>query len=899
MQAPSSTYRIQFNKDFTFKDLFGIIDYLHALGISTIYASPILKSISGSAHGYDVIDPHSIDPEIGTLEDLKEIAAELKKRNMSWLQDIVPNHMAFDTSNFRLMDVLERGPHSTYYHYFDILWNHPAPDLHNRLMVPFLGEELPSCIEKKQIQISFSEKGFVVGYFDTCYPLSVSTYDYLFSVSDSDETNLIKDSWIKFCEHPACQSEYSEWNRHKEQWTRQLNASAYQTAIHEILSGINNDKEKLTALLEHQYYILAHWKQTEKQINYRRFFTVNQLICLRMEDESVFNEYHTFLYTLFKDQLIQGFRIDHIDGLNDPLKYVRNLRGLFGDSCYIIAEKILEAKEAMPASWPLQGTSGYEFLAYTNQLYTDRKGAKQLLQFYRELVPNLPPYDQLVSSNKKLMLENYMGGEWDNLVHYFFQLGLQGGFEWSSLKQALGALMIALPVYRIYPESLPLAGKDLVIMNEAFDKAQQASATGNTELGYLHDLFVSPSPDQHLNLLSFLKRLMQFTGPLTAKGVEDTTFYVYNPLISHDEVGDSPSILGITTNEFHARMANRQWNTPLSLNATATHDTKRGEDVRMRLNVLSERPDVWQALVKKWLAMNIRFHAGENGKAILSINDEYFIYQSIVGGIQEDLVITDEWIKRLQQYLIKVVREAKVRSNWELPDENYERACTQFIEQILKNNDEFLASLLTFVQKNFAYASINSLGQVLIKTTAPGIPDIYQGCEFWDLSYVDPDNRRPVDYDLRKDHLNQIIKMEKEGRDDLFSFLAVHRTTGIEKLFVTWKTLNFRKNNALIFREGAYLPLPVTGANPAAVVYARHYNDQWVLVAVPLDVARRSEASELSKEGWENETILLPEHLPRNWKNVFTAKSIVSEGYLDLRELFDEFPIALLHSDED
>ena len=896
MYIPSSTYRIQFNKDFTFKDLLNIMDYLHELGISTLYASPILKSTSGSTHGYDVTDPHSLDPEIGSIGDLQAIVGRLKQRGMSWLQDIVPNHMAFDTSNFRLMDVLERGPHSTYYNYFDIIWNHPDPEIHNKLWVPFLGDDLEVCVENRQVQISLSEEGFVVKYFNAYYPVSVSAYDFLFSISNSEMTQALRKAWGEFITNPASQSDYSHWSTHKKKWARKLNSATNQATINEIISTINNDKEIMLKLLEKQYYVLAHWKQTEKKINYRRFFTINQLICLRMEEEFVFNEYHRFLYTLFNDKWIQGLRIDHIDGLQDPSQYIQNLRSLFGESCYIIAEKILEAKEDMPARWPLQGTSGYEFLAYVNQLFTDRKGAKQLLKFYQELVPDLPPYNQLVFENKKRMLENYMAGEWDNLIHYFFELNLQENFEALKLRQALGLIMISLPVYRIYPDSIPLKGKDLVIIRETFDKARQQGLTCKAEIDYLYSLLVSPS-DQHAEILSFFKRLMQFTGPLTAKGVEDTTFYIYNPLISHDEVGDSPSTLGITTSEFHGRMAARQLTTPLSLNATATHDTKRGEDVRIRLNVLSELPEEWQAVVKEWFVMNKRFHARVEDTMAPGVNDEYFIYQSIVGGFPEDFIVTDSWIKRLQDYLVKVVREAKVKSNWESPNESYENTCTQFVEKILKEEREFLPSILSFVKKVCAYANTNALGQVLIKITAPGIPDIYQGCELWDLSFVDPDNRRPVDYAIRKNYLDQIKKKEREGPEALFSFLRQHRGAGMEKLFVTWKALNFRKNNELIFREGTYLRLQVTGSDELAMVYARHYNDQWILIVISLGTAKRDEMEKFPKQEAASAAIVLLEQLPQQWTNDFTGKKLTAtNGLLTLQEILEDFPVALFHN---
>lgn len=895
MYIPSSTYRIQLNKDFTFKDLLQIIDYLHALGVSTIYAAPILKSTKGSTHGYDVTDPHTIDPEIGTIDELKAIADKLRSKGMTWLQDIVPNHMAFDPTNFRLMDVLERGSASPFYNYFDIDWNHPSPFLKNKLMVPFLGNELVTCVNNGEIKLTFTQKGFEISYFETQYPVSAVAYNFLFNSFDTPSTRKLLNEWNHLMEDHAFKSDYFQWLQAKMDWLESIPLSEQET-IREIIDATNLDTETFLSLLSHQHYVLTHWKQTENEINYRRFFTVNQLICLRMEDESVFNEYHSFLSTLYKQKLIQGFRIDHIDGLQDPRQYIKNLRKLFGEDCYIIAEKILEAKESMPSDWPLQGTSGYEFLAHVNQLFTDKAGAKQLLDYYRTLVPELPSYRQLVAKNKKMILETYMAGEWDNLLYYLTALNLDGNLERSRLKQALAQLMVALPVYRIYPEEIPLTGDALAVMTEAFEKAGAADQSCITELKHLKALFFdSQARYSRENVLKFLKRLMQFTGPLTAKGVEDTTFYIYNPLISHDEVGDSPSTLGITINAFHRRMQVRMENTPLSLNATATHDTKRGEDVRARLNVLSQLPDEWQQKVNGWMENNQKFTIeGGNGR-IPGVNDEYFMYQSVVGGFPEDMTASNEWIERLQAYFTKVVREAKVKSNWESPNENYERTCHDFIGNILRDEKKFLPDVKRFVERITMIANKHALGQILIKITSPGIPDIYQGCELWDLSYVDPDNRRPVDYALRKNYFGQIIQKEKEGAETLFAFLESHSDVGMEKLFVTWKALNFRKNNQQLFIEGTYIPLQVNGNKQLACVYARNYMDRWAVVAVSFGTPNATnENATINLE--EGEAIVLLDQLPYEWTNLFSGKRISGMGYLPIKELFKDLPVALLYA---
>ena len=884
MFIPSSTYRIQFNKDFTFDQFNNIIDYLHHLGISTIYAAPILKSTKGSVHGYDVTDPHTIDPEIGTLEELKEIAARLKKKGMTWLQDIVPNHMAFDPSNLRLMDVLERGQLSPYYNYFDIDWNHSSPALKGKVLVPFLGDELDSCIDNKQVRLNFTQAGFVIEYFDARYPVSIAAYDHIFSILSTSAGKKLRAEWEQFKGGAAPRSDLKTWQKVKSHWVNSISRSE-ESNIRKILVEVETDGKKLAEILDRQHYLLSHWKRTEKEINYRRFFTVNQLICLRMEDEWVFNEYHSFLRTLYKENIVQGFRIDHIDGLKDPAQYIQRLRSLFGENCYIIAEKILEFKEQVPESWPLQGTSGYEFLAYVNQLFTDRKGGRKLVEFYEQLVPQLPGYKQIVDENKRMILDNYMSGEWDNLTNLFLELNLAGSLKRESIKKALGAVLVSLPVYRIYPDDLPLTGSDLVIMSEAIQKAKHLSPITVSELDYFNELIVTPPQEMKTTILKFLKRMMQYAGPLTAKGVEDTTFYVYNPLISHDEVGDSPSAMGISIKEFHGRMDIRQQTTPFSLNTTATHDTKRGEDVRIRLNLLSEIPEQWIHVVESWFKMNKDYHTLIDGRHAPSVNDEYFIYQSIIGGFPEDLKPSESWVSRLQEYLVKALREAKMNTSWEAPDDGYENGCKEFVEKIIRNQ-EFISSAVQFLNIILPHANAYAIGQMLIKITAPGVPDIYQGCELWDLSYVDPDNRRAVDYKIRKKFLDQIREKEEVDPKSVFSFLEEHRDRGAEKLFVAMKALNFRRSHNKTFTHGEYLPLQITGSYPVACAYVRRYREQCVLVIVPLSLA--------TTHDWTDESVLLPASLAGNSTNIFTAKSSDLNDHVSLRDILSGFPFGFL-----
>lgn len=893
MHIPSATYRVQLNRDFTLEQLQYIIDYLQQLGISTIYASPITTATPGSTHGYDVSDPHSINPEIGTLSEFKTIGDKMAAKNMTWLQDIVPNHMAFSTANYRLMDVLERDAHSPYYRYFDINLLHPAPDLNGKLMVPFLGADLNNCIENGDIKLSFSEKGFCINVYDSCYPLSIGAYYYFAAlVEEAEQTAPLYNSIKSLADKGASGLDYALWQELKQEWIQNcMQHPALYNKIGHTVARFNNDKDKMLRLLQQQHYSLSPWQRTMQEINYRRFFTVNSLICLRMEDEHVFNEYHRFLYALYTQGMLHGLRIDHIDGLCDPTQYIERLRNLFGEDCFIIAEKILEASEKIPGRWKLNGTSGYEFLSNINRLLTSSAGAELLQQFYRELIPGQPSYQEIVRNNKTLILEKYMAGEWENLTRQFFELQLQENFSREKIKQTIAALMISLPVYRIYPDSNPLQPEEAAVMKEAFEKAKQLKPECCAELDHMQNLFEGRNAgEQQLNNFKvFFKRLMQFTGPLTAKGVEDTAFYVYNAMIAHNEVGDNPSVPSITADEFHTSMTARRQQNPLSLNATSTHDTKRGEDARIRINVLSELVPEWQQKVKSWFDMNQSLRTG----IAPSVNDEYYIYQSIIGAWPYNSQTDDEFIGRLEAFITKAMREAKVNSNWESPNAGYENACTQFVRRLFDPQHNFLRDIQSFAEKVSEYASIYSLSQAIIKMTAPGIPDIYQGCELWDLSFADPDNRRAVDYLRRKEILTELTEKEKEGNKALISFVKENWREGYEKLLVTWKMLRFRKNDPKLFIQGEYIPINISGKETEAIAYARQYEEKQIVVVAPFGIAKRYINRNTLAKKWSG-SLELPVSTPGQWKNIFTGESFITGGHLALQDIFQTFPVAVL-----
>lgn len=879
MRSPTSTYRVQLSPAFTFQDLQEILDYLEQLGISTIYSAPFFKARKGSSHGYDVTDPFSLNKEIGRLETFRKITEQLKQKNMGWLQDIVPNHMAFDPSNQWLSDIFELGPDSEYFNYFDIDWE--SKD--QKVLAPFLGKPLPEVLEDKDLGLVFSKKGFTLNYFDHAYPVSARSYEKILS----SETAL---EWQKKFRNFSAQE--NDWTDLKHQFLTDTEADdKLKTSVEDLVAEINTSEEKIKEVLDLQYFIPTYWKITEEEINYRRFFTINDLICLRMEDKKVFDSYHSFIKQLCDSGFINGLRIDHIDGLFDPLKYLENLRTLVGNDFYIIIEKILEWDEKLPKHWPVEGTSGYGFLAEVNQLFTDNKKGKIFTDAYHKINPLNEDYEDLVYHQKLFILKERMGGEYNNLWKLLKNLGLLTEENLTADgKNALGAFLAAFPVYRIYPEEFPLKMKQKQIIETAFLRAQLHVPNLEKELNLLKDVFLGVATGDKDKMLYFLQRCQQFTGPLAAKGGEDTSFYIFNKLISHNEVGDSPQNFGLEIKGFHQRMEQRENDFPLSINATATHDTKRGEDARMRINVLSELGAKWFEKVEEWRGIARSFRNGE----VPDANEEYFIFQMLVGAFPFDLEPGEKFLERSTAYLQKVLREAKAHSSWAMPDVNYEESVYQYLETLLKDED-FKASFLPFQEKLMPYGVLKSLSQAVIKIIAPGIPDVYQGTELWDLSYVDPDNRRPVDYSLRKKFLSEIQDVHGEGFEEVLEKMKNDYPSGKIKLFCIHKALKLRKEYQEIFEEGDYIPLELSERFSDEVIgFARRKGEKWVVLIAPVLVTELfDEKLELKKEFSEEVLVKLPEEVQGNLQHLFTSQEFKSSQFT-AGELLGKFPVTIM-----
>lgn len=915
---PAATYRIQFHKDFTFRDLQQHLPYLTSLGIDTIYASPIFQARPGSTHGYDVTNANLLNPEIGTPEEFENLMAAVKESGLKWLQDIVPNHMAFHESNAWLMDVFEKGPASEFYNFFDVNWNHPEEAYKGKLMAPFLGATLEEAVSAGDVKIVLSENGFQVQFYENRYPVSLQTWPALFHIilengSDNAGKSLDLENVISRLQ-PYKNSEITgqalaDWEKVKtEILSTHKSNPELEKSIQNGIEKLNKSAEKLLEILDLQYFKLELWKVTDKQINYRRFFTINELICLRMEAPEVFEAYHAFILEQVKKGNFQGLRVDHSDGLFDPATYLQRLREAAGPDCYLTVEKILELSEELPENWPVQGTTGYFFLAIVNQLFTNKEAEEPFNQLYRKLVPDVQDFDyeEMVFSKKIYMLENHMQGELENLYSLMQQLDLmpaEVGFSESHLKDALKMLLASFPVYRLYTNELPVMGQDAEVLDTAFARAEKFALHLKKELQYFHQLFQgerSTLPGTPENRLHFLMRCQQFTGPLAAKGVEDTTFYNYNRLISHNEVGDNPEVFGISDSWFHQEMKKRQEKWPFAQNATATHDTKRGEDARMRLNVLSELAEEWSRLLELWEQQNQQFLQVKDNVQSPSRNRRFFLYQALLGAYPMAGEPESDFLERVKEAMTKAVREAKVYSNWSDPNEVYEEGVHEFTLRLFSEESEFRKSFVPFVQQISFYGMIYSLGQALLKITAPGIPDIYQGCELWDLSMVDPDNRRPVDYELRQKNLSEMASQEKNDRQSLLKTLLQNWADGKIKQYIIWKALQARKANIELFTKGEHLPLEVQLTGKSEIIaFARKQDSSWCLVIVPIRIAGLCSPNEfpLGESAWNNALLLLPEGAPQTWRNYLTDEMITGNSSLPLATLFSSLPVAFLISE--
>ncbi|MFD1256029.1 malto-oligosyltrehalose synthase [Mucilaginibacter terrae] len=904
MNNPVATYRLQFHSAFTFDDFERMISYLQKLGVSTIYASPVFEATPGSTHGYDGVNPLQINPEIGTDKQLRALSSKLKNLGINWLQDIVPNHMGFHQNNQWLMDVLEKGKLSFYASFFDAVWTSPLFK-DEPMMVPFLGSTLEEIVNNGELRIAYlPQQGLVLQYADNVYPIKAASYVTILQtigeLPKQLESIFKQINSLQTITEPG--SFALKWTAIKQKLIKALKDTEVQQYIDTHIAHINQNKELVFEVANQQHYRLCSWKETDEAMNYRRFFTVNSLICLNIQDQDVFDHFHTYIKKLIDTGIFQGLRIDHIDGLYDPSLYVEQLRKLAGEDTYIVAEKILARAEELPTQWPLQGTSGYDYLAQLNNLFTNQAAEKRFTNFYQQLVNDEQPVPEQIKLKKAAILLESMGGELDNLFQLFKKLKLTdrkilAGLKPEILKKAISRLLILCSVYRYYGNRLPLQNAEYDAIKLLFKQAKKDNTELKPALNLLEIVLLEKpklgNADYNQRVLQFYQRLMQFSGPLMAKGVEDTLMYTYNRFIGHNEVGDAPEAFGTGVKQFHQLMQQRQKNWPLAINGTSTHDTKRGEDVRARMNVLTDLSKTWLKTVKQWQEMNV----GLKDNQMPDANDEYFIYQTIVGAYPMPGQPKDNFSNRLQEYLIKAMREAKTHSNWAEPNEYYEQATLKFAAALLNNEGEFLKSFQSFQQKIADQGIINSLAQVLIKFTCPGVPDVYQGCELWDFSLVDPDNRRPVDYALRTQLLDEITS-STQSVTELTEVLWKNRYNGQIKQWLTQKLFTQRRQAANVFTYGNYIPLRVKGAYEEYIIaYARQYKNEWSITVAGLHLAELclDQGKNISGLKWKNTRVILPPEAPAAWHNLISGTDgKADENSIKVKELFTQLPFALL-----
>jgi (1->4)-alpha-D-glucan 1-alpha-D-glucosylmutase len=932
MRIPSATYRIQFNSVFDFQAAQSLVPYWADLGVSDIYASPIFKARKGSLHGYDVVDPTQLNPELGTTEDFHRLIEQVQTHGMGWLQDVVPNHMAFDDENQLLMDVLENGPSSEYFNFFDIAWDHPYESMRGRLLAPFLSGFYGDALENGEIQLRYDAGGLTVNFYDFKFPLRIESYATVFAHKlnslrrrlSEDHPDFIKLLGILYVLKTLQPDEEAHERSSQikfikrilwELYTRNQEIRRFVDENLEIFNGHKGNPESfnpLDSLLSEQLFRLCFWKVAAEEVNYRRFFNINELISLRMEDEPVFNYTHAAMFKLIEQGKITGLRIDHIDGLYDPTVYLNRVRERAGGT-YVTVEKILDFDEELPSLWPIQGTTGYDFLNYVNGIFCDQRNERKFDRLYSAFTGLRVQYEDLVSEKKRLIIGRYMAGDVDNLAHLLKNISSRdrygGDITLYGLKRALVEALTLFPVYRTYINYEVVSQTDRLYISRAMSRAKEKNPGLLHELDFIERFLLLKFEDyfteeEKRKWIHFVMRFQQFTGPLMAKGCEDTTLYVYNRLLSLNEVGGNPNTFGISPLEFHRFNKKRVQRWPHAMSATSTHDTKRGEDVRARINVLSEIPQEWDNNLKTWNKINRTKRKLVDNVNVPDRNDEYFLYQTLIGAFPFCGSEYPAFIERMKSYIIKAVREAKVHTAWLKPDTEYEQAFTAFVDEILNPSEQnqFLKVFRPFQKKVAYYGIFNSLSQTLIKITAPGVPDFYQGAELWDLTLVDPDNRRPVDFETRKAKLPEI--KEKVGRNtlELINELLSTKEDGRIKLFLIHRALMARTERPELFGEGSYHPIQVGGALKNHVIaFARNRGDSWAVTIAPrfLTSVIEEGAAPVGPQVWSGTYISLAKNASRFWTDAITGQSLNAENTLLIGEALTHFPGALLVNEEE
>lgn len=952
-RIPLSTYRLQFNGDFTFNQAREIVPYLNALGISHLYASPYLKARPGSRHGYDIIDHNTLNPEIGSYEEFERLCETLMQHGMGQILDVVPNHMGVQGGdNAWWLDVLENGQTAVHAAFFDIDWVPIKSKLHGKVLLPVLGKHYGAVLENAELQLRFDavHGEFGIYYYDHHFPVDPAQYPHILafrmdvlsaSLGEGNPLLMEYQSLVTAFHNLPSRDELSperqlERRRDKEVHKRQLAALLAQSVDIarfladnlRILNGKAGDPssfDHLHRLIEAQAYRLAFWRVASDEINYRRFFDINDLAGLRMENDAVFDATHQLLLRLIQEGKLDGLRLDHPDGLYDPEAYFCKLVehcNRIGRAPYLVVEKILALDEHLRSRWPVQGTTGYEFTNLLNGLFVATSAAKRMTRIYNSFIGEHVNFDDLLYRSKLLIMKSALSGELNVLANQLSVIA-EGDrhtcdYTLNGLRTALAEVIACFPVYRGYISGRGVAAEDRHNIEHAVANAKRRSTTADISIfDFLRDVLTLAAADGKSSayaaqVLAFTMKFQQFTSPVMAKGLEDTSAYIYHRLLSLNEVGGDPRRFGVTRSAFHRANQLRAERSPHSLLATSTHDSKRSEDMRARLNVLSEIPAAWRLALRNWSRANRSLKCMMDGIAVPTRNDEYFIYQTLLGiwplgepGGHE----MARFSARIKEYLVKALREAKVYTSWINPNVAYEDVVTAFAESLITAPAEsaFMTDFRPFQRRIARFGMLNSLSQTLIKFTVPGVPDIYQGCECWDFSLVDPDNRRPIDFASRQTMLT--------GLQTLLAQVSLQRSAGVRalcetledgraKLLIVRLALALRARWPEVFQQGSYLPLVIRGEQADHLcAYARSFADRIVITVAPrffVGLLGDSELLPLGEKVWRNTSVELPSGLAyEQYTCVFTGKVMEaqkrqSRWHMPVAQILAEFPVGLI-----
>lgn len=989
MYIPASVYRLQMTRELGFKKARTLVSYLRKLGIEAVYTSPFFQSSPGSAHGYDVTDPGRINREIGAEKDFDRFCQALESNGLGLIADVVPNHMGITGNNNPWWtDVLENGPSSLYADFFDIDWTPTKKELTDKVLLPFLGYYYGAVLEKGELKLAFEGGGFCLYYYDHCFPIDPKTYTEILELRFDE---MRQASWAtggvvneymsivtafrnlppKSSREPRLREERA---REKEIAKKRLEKlcsnsgelRSFLLGTVKLFNGRVGDHasfDRLNELLDKQNYRLSYWRVASEEINYRRFFDINELAAIRIEDESVLRAHHRLLFELMGEGRIKGVRLDHPDGLYDPPEYFRRIQHEFlfravlkevtehyvvaeesgwideaaihatidkmfeegyetARPFYAVAEKILDRQEKLPEDWNIHGTVGYDFLNAMNGLFVDSTADKKFAVLYENFIGHNIDFEELVYSKKKSFALVQMASEINSLGYRLDQISesnrLTRDFTRNNLTLAIREMIACFSVYRTYilSDARSASERDEKYIRMAAEMAKKKTPLLNPQVyDFLRDVMLLRAdlcgdPKELSMYKDFVMRLQQLTGPIMAKGVEDTSFYIYNRLISLNEVGGDPFHFGWEQGEFHAFNLDRNKRWPFGMITTSTHDTKRSEDVRSRINVLSEIPEEWGKIIKKWADINKGLKTVVKGTAEPRANTEYLIYQTLLG-IWPDTppgkADAGEFHTRIQNYVLKAVREAKIYTNWTDPNVDYENAVKNFLGGIFKGKakDPFWKTFNEFHEKISWCGRMNSLSALTIKIGAPGVVDTYQGAEFFDLSLVDPDNRRPVDFSSRMRKLEEIIQMRKEkGEEHIIKKCMRHGGWDELKMFILWKGLNIRKKNHDLFLGGDYIPLNVRGPKAGNIIaFARKKGKKTAIF-----VSARFFSGLLpgrvrtwfENEIWEGTEIIIPDEIGEVVSHdAYSRKKIAAvrgekDIFLRAADIFASLPTAIL-----